>query len=111
MSSWAWIVIIVVALLGLGIAIRQKMHRDAITQNGTWVGSAMLAELVQPGAVQTRFVIVRGTAQFEQSGAFEHRGQRFRIVSYDRLDVSSTVLRRFLNVTCVVEQADPVFDP
>ncbi len=107
MSFWLWIGIIVLLLAALVLGVRHKLRTDAITQNGARVGSAMLAQLVSPGAVQARFVIVRGEPAFQESEVFEHGGQRFRILSYGRMDDRSTVLRRFLNVVCAVEQSIP----
>ena len=60
---------------------------------------------MSPGASQIHFIIVRGAPAFQERETFEHRGHRFRILSYERLDESSTVLRRYLNVTCAVEPA------
>ena len=107
MNVWMWIGIVVLALAALVLGVRNKLRRDAITQNGARVGSAMLAQHVPPGAAQARFMIVRGEPAFQESEAFEHGGQRFRILSYGRLDDRSTVLRRFLDVVCAVEQSMP----
>ncbi len=103
MSLVAWFGFSVVAIVGFGIAIRQKMRRDAITQHGAWVGSALLAELPRPGAAHIRFLIVRGAAAFQHAEAFKFQGYRCRILSYDRIDDSSPVLRRFLGVTCALD--------
>ena len=65
----------------------------------------MLAQLVSPEMTHARFVIVRGEPKFDAGEPFEHRSFRFRILSYDRIDDSSTVLRRFLDVVCAVELA------
>ena len=87
----------------LALALRHKLRRDAISQNGVAVGSAMLAQAVSPGMDQARFVIVRGEPAFQAAEPFEHQGMRFRILFYSRMDDSSTVLRRFLDVTCDVK--------
>ncbi len=103
MSVWTWLLIAVALVVLLALALRRKLRRDAIAQNGSNVGSAMLAQLVSPGIGQVRFIIVRGEPAFQAAEPFEHQGMRFRILSYSRMDDSSTVLRRFLDVTCAVE--------
>jgi hypothetical protein len=99
-ASWIVIALVVAALV---VGVRRKLHRDAITQDGANVGSAMLAEIVVPGTQHARFVIVRGTQAFRENEAFDHQGRRFLILSYSRMDDSSTVLRRFIDVTCAVQ--------
>ena len=98
-----WIIGIAVIAAALVLGVRRKLQHDAIVQGGANVGSAMLAQAMMPGMQQARFVIVRGMPAFRESEAFDHQGRRFRILSYARLDESSTVLRRFLDVTCAVE--------
>ncbi len=101
MVVWIGIGILVLAALVLGL--RHKLRRDAIQQNGARVGSALLGQLVSPGTRQARFIIVRGEPAFREGEPFEHQGHRFRLVSYARLDNSSTVLRRFLDAVCDVD--------
>lgn len=99
MLTW---VIGVVALSGISaLAVRGKMRRDAIYQRGVWVGSAMSPYLA-PGGTDAHFAIVRGTADFQENRPFRRRGVVFQMVSWDGYDARSTVLRRFLNVTCRV---------
>jgi hypothetical protein len=103
MSVWTWPVVAAALATAFALLVRRKLRRDAIVQNGANVGSAMLAQIVSPGMDQARFIIVRGEPAFQATEPFEHQGMRFRILSYSRLDESSTVLRRFLDVTCGVE--------
>lgn len=102
MTTLAWIAG-AVALVGLlGLALRRKVRRDGIYQDKVRVGSALLAEIVRPDAEQARFVIVRGEPAFQEREPFEHAGMTFRIISAAGYDDSSTVLRRFIDVTCQV---------
>ncbi len=105
MSLWTWVGLVAVILAAMALGLRRKLRRDAISQGGVRVGSAMLAHLVSPGTREARFVIVRGEPGFDETAVFEHQGQNFRIVSYSRKDESSTVLRRFLDVVCAVGPA------
>ncbi len=95
-----WIAGTVVGIAVLALLIALKLHRDAIRQNSVRVGSALLAEY--PGAAQAeaRFIIVRGEPRFQPGETFEHRGKLYEILAYRGYDDSSTVLRRFIDVTC-----------
>lgn len=96
------LVAIAVVVAAAILLVRLKVSRDGIYQNGAYVGSAMLAEAVEPGATQARFVTVRGMPAFEERLPFRHAGMTFEIETAETFDDSSTVLRRFGNVTCWV---------
>lgn len=96
------ILIILATLALLALALRHKLRRDAIYQNGAQVGSALLGGLGQPGGPDARFVIIRGEPAFKEDQSFQHQGETYLILSYASLDASSTVLRRFVEPTCRV---------
>ena len=75
------------------------LQRNAIRQDGQRVGSAV-GWVMTPDGGHARFAIIRGEAAFQDNQVFEYKGQGFLIVGYDGVDDRSTVLRRFLNVTC-----------
>ncbi len=104
MPFWMLIGGVVVMVAALALMLKRKLDLDAIVQDGRRVGSAMLAQFVEPGTRQARFVIVRGEPAFLQDRPFSHQGAMFQIETFAALDASSTVLRRFQDVTCRVIQ-------
>jgi len=94
----ALILVVAVALIAI------KLERDAIRQGGARVGSALFAGLIAPVGEEARFVVVRGEAAFRPDRPFRHQGRDFRILSAERYDDRSTVLRRWFNVVCRVER-------
>ncbi len=107
MSVWTTLGGAVILVVVVVLMLRRKLRRDAIFQDGREMGSAMLAEAVMPSSRQVRFVIVRGAAGFREDQVFEHQGTLFQIESFARTDDSSTVLRRFIDVTCRVAGRGP----
>lgn len=95
------VAVAVVAAVAI-LLVRLKVSRSGIYQNGAYVGSALLAEAVEPGANQARFAIVRGMPAFDERLPFRHAGMTFEIETVEAFDGSSTVLRRFVGVTCWV---------
>ena len=75
------------------------LQRNAIRQGGQRVGSAV-GWTMTPDGGHAVFAVVRGEAAFQDNQVFEYKGRAFLIVGYDGVDDRSTVLRRFLNVTC-----------
>jgi hypothetical protein len=98
----SWLIWIGGGFAFLALLLARKLARDAIRQDGKRVGSAMLAQYVAPDAAEARFVIVRGEPTFSADRPFRHQGHDFLIVSFDGYDDRSTVLRRWLGVTCRV---------
>jgi hypothetical protein len=98
----SWLIWIGGGLAVVALLLAHKFRRDAIRQEGEWVGSALLAHYVAPGTTQARFIIVRGAADFRADRPFRHQGQDFLIVTFDGYDDRSEVLRRWLGVTCRV---------
>ena len=93
-TLWILGVIAVLALL-----LVRKVRRDAIRQGGKSVGSA-LGWTPTPDGTGVYFVIVRGEPAFQETQPFEYQGHTFVMVSHEGYDDSSSVLRRFLDVTC-----------
>ena len=100
--------IILAVLAVLALAVRQKLRRDAIHQNGAQVGSAILGGVGMPGEPSAHFVIIRGEPAFQENQPFQHQGKTYLIVSYASMDASSTVLRRFLEATCRIVLKKPL---
>ena len=55
-----------------------------------------------PDAAEARFIIIRGEPAFSADRPFRHQGYDFLIVAFEDYDDRSTVLRRWLGVTCRV---------
>jgi len=91
---WILAVIAILALL-----LVRKVRRDAIRQDGKRVGSA-LGWLPTPDGTGVCFTIVRGEPAFQETQPFEYQGRTFVMVSHEGYDDRSSVLRRFLDVTC-----------
>jgi hypothetical protein len=98
----SWLIWIGGVLALLVLLLARKIARDAIRQDGKRVGSAMLAQYVAPGSREIRFVTVRGEPAFRVDQPFRHQGHDFLIVGFEGYDDNSTVLLRWLNVTCRV---------
>jgi hypothetical protein len=98
-----WLIGIVGALALLALLIARKLTRDAIRQGGRRVGSALLARYVPPGAKEARFLVLRGEPGFQPDQPFRHQGRDFSIAWSEGYDDSSTVLRRWLGVTCRID--------
>ena len=99
----SWLIWILGAGALLALLVARKLARDAISQGGKRVGSALLAGYVPPGAKEARFLVLRGEPDFLPDQPFRHQGREFRIVGAEGYDDSSTVLRRWLGVTCQVD--------
>jgi hypothetical protein len=99
----SWLIWLGGALALLALLIGRKLTRDAIHQGGKRVGSALLAQHVPPDAQEARFLVVRGEPDFQPDQPFRHQGRDFSIAWSEGYDDSSTVLRRWLGVTCRVE--------
>lgn len=85
----------------LAVVLLMALHlrRNAIRQGGQRVGSAV-GWIMTPDGGHAHFAIVRGEVAFQDNQVFEYKGQTFLIVGYEGVDTRSTVLRRFLDVTC-----------
>ena len=99
----AWLIGIGGALTLLALLVGRKLTRDAIRQGGRRVGSAFLARYVPPGAQEARFLVLRAEPGFRPDQPFRHQGREFCIAWAEGYDDSSTVLRRWLGVTCRVD--------
>jgi hypothetical protein len=98
----SWLIWIGGGVAVVALLLARKIARDAIRQDGKRVGSALLAHSVAPDAAEARFVIVRGEPVFRADQPFRHQGHDFLIVTFEAYDDRSTVLRRWLSVTCRV---------
>lgn len=98
----SWLIWIGSAIALLALPIGRKLTRDAIRQGGRRVGSALLARYVPPDAQEARFLVLRAEPGFRPDQPFRHQGREFRIAWSEGYDDSSTVLRRWLGVTCRV---------
>ena len=88
----------VVALVAL--ALRAKLKRDAVRQDGQVVGSALYGGATGDG--EALFAMLRGEPTFRADAPFEHGGRRYLLLSYEAYDDRSPVLRRFINARCRV---------
>lgn len=86
----------------LALALRHKLRRDAIHQDGVQVGSALLGGPGQSKEPDAYFVVIRGEPAFKEDQPFQHREETYLILFYASMDASSTVLRRFFEATCRV---------
>ncbi|QDD92852.1 hypothetical protein HVIM_03935 (plasmid) [Roseomonas mucosa] len=99
--GWVWMVAIVAGLATLGaLALRAKLKRDAILQDGQVVGSALYGGVVSDE--EALFVMLRGEPTFRADIPFEHDGHRYLLLSHEAYDDHSPVLRRFINARCRV---------
>ena len=79
-------------------ALRAKLRRDAVRQDGQVVGSALYGG--EAGEGQALFVMLRGERGFQADAPFEHGRGRYLLLSYEAYDDSSPVLRRFSMARC-----------
>ncbi len=98
----SWLILFLGAGALLTLLVARKLTRDAILQGGRRVGSAFLARYVPPDAREARFLVLRAEPGFRPDQPFRHQGREFRIAWSEGYDDSSTVLRRWLGVTCRV---------
>ena len=97
-----WILGALLTVAAVVLLVRRKLHGDGIYQGGTYVGSALLAEAVYPDADRAAFLVVRGMPAFQPDQPFKHRRRRYLLVSFERCDESSTVLRRYMRASCEI---------
>ncbi len=99
----SWLIWILGAGALLALLVARKLTRDTILQGGRRVGSAFLARHVAADAREARFLVLRGEPGFRPDQPFRYQGRAFRIAWSEGYDDSSTVLRRWLGVTCRVD--------
>ena len=96
---WTAASIAIAATLGT-LALRAKLKRDAVRQDGQVVGSAFYGGVAGDG--EALFVMLRGEQTFRTDAPFEHGGRRYLLLSYEACNDHSPVLRRFSNARCRV---------
>ena len=84
------------------LALRAKIKRDVVCQDGQVVGSALYGGVV--GEREALFVMLRGKHTFRADAPFEHGGRLYLLLSYEACNDHSPVLRRFSNARCRIAE-------